>query len=76
MDDFVIICIDDILVYSKTVEDHAWQFKVVCKKLRDYNLYAYREKSEFAQLEIHFLGNMVTGNGIKLDMKKVKAIWK
>lgn len=78
MDDFVIVYIDDILVFSKTAEEHARHLEAVLKKLRDNKLYANGEKSEFAQLEIEFLGHVVTGDGIKPDMKKVKAIqeWK
>ena len=73
IDDFVIIYIDDILVNSETVEDQVWQLEVV---LKDNKLYANGEKSEFSQLKIEFLCHVVTGNSIKLDMKKVKAIWK
>ena len=78
MDDFVIIYIDDILVFSKTAEEHARHLEVVLKKLRDNKLYANGEKSEFAELEIEFLGHVLTGDGIKPDAKKVKAIqeWK
>jgi hypothetical protein len=76
MDNLVIIYIDEILVYSKTVEDHARQLEVVLKKLRNSKLHANGEKSKFARLEIEFLGHVQTGNGINLGMKKVKAIWK
>jgi hypothetical protein len=48
MDDFVIIYIDDILVYSKTAEDHVRKLEVVLRKLRDNKLYANGEKSMFA----------------------------
>jgi clan AA aspartic protease (TIGR02281 family) len=74
MDDFVIVYIDDILVFSKTAEEHARHLEAVLKKLRNNRLYANGEKSVFAQLEIEFLGHVVTGDGIKPDMKKVKAI--
>jgi hypothetical protein len=78
MDNFIIIYIDDILVYSKTAEEHARHIEVVLQKLRDNKLYANGEKNDFAQNEIEFLGHVVTNDGIKLDMKKVKAIqeWK
>ena len=78
MDDFVIVYIDDILVYSKTVEEHVRHLEVVLGRLRDNKLYANEEKSDFAHQEIEFLGHVVTRDGIKSDMKKVKAIqeWK
>jgi hypothetical protein len=49
MDNFVIIYIHDILVYSKTADEHARHLEVVLKKLRDNKLYANGEKSDFAQ---------------------------
>ena len=55
MDDFVIVYIDDILVYSKTAEEHAQHLEAVLGKLRDNKLYANREKSDFAHEEIEFL---------------------
>jgi hypothetical protein len=76
MDDFVIIYIDDILVYSKTTEDHVQKLEAVLRKLRDNKLYSNGGKNKFVQLEIEFLGHVVTSNGIKQDMKKVKVIWK
>lgn len=78
VDDFVIIYIDDILVYFKTAEEHAGHLGAILKKLRYNKLYANGKKSELAQLEIEFLGHVVIQDGIKLDMKKVKAIqeWK
>ena len=52
MDDFVIVYIDDILMCSKTEEEHARHLEAMLKKLRDNKLYANEEKSEFAQLEM------------------------
>ncbi len=52
----MIIYIDDILIYSKTIEEHAKHLKVVLKKLRDNKRYANGEKSEFVLEEIEFLG--------------------
>ena len=74
MDDFVIVYIDDILVYSKTAEEHARHLEAVLGRLRDNKLYANGEKSDFVHEEIEFLGHVVTRDGIKPDMKKVKAI--
>jgi hypothetical protein len=78
MDEFVIVYIDDILVYSKTAEDHAKHLEIVLGKLREHKLYANGEKSEFGLMEIDFLGHIVDGSGIKPYTKKVEAIrkWK
>ena len=78
IDDFVIVYIDDILVYSKTVKECAQHFEAVLGRLRDNKLYANGEEGDFAHQEIEFLGHVVTRDGIKPDMKKVKAIqeWK
>ena len=70
MDDFVIGYIDDILVYSKTAEEHARYLEVVLRKLKDNKLYANGEKSNFAHNEIEFLGHVMTKDGIKPNMKK------
>ena len=78
IDDFVIVYIDNILVYSKTAEEHARHLESVLGRLRDNKLYANGEKSDFAHQEIEFLGHVVIRDGIKPDMKKVNAIqeWK
>ena len=74
MDDFVIVFINDILIYPKTTKDHAQHLKAVLKKLKDNKLYANGNKSDFAQQKIEFLGHVITNDGIRPDMKKVKTI--
>ena len=59
LDKFVIIYIDDILVYSKTEEEHAEHLRLVLTKLRDHRLYAKFSKSEFWLKELIFLGHVV-----------------
>ena len=78
MDDFVIVYINDILVFSKTAEEYGRHLEAMLKILRDNKLYANREKSEFTRLEMKFLGHVINREGIKPDMTGVKPIqeWK
>ncbi|KAL3688559.1 hypothetical protein R1sor_014868 [Riccia sorocarpa] len=73
-DHFVIIYIDDILVFSKTWDEHLMHVQVVMERLRANQLYANKSKSEFGLTRIHFLGHVVSADGIRPDMQKVKAI--
>ena len=61
LDQFVIVFIDDILVYSKSAEDHALHLQVVLQTLRDRQLYAKFSKCEFWLNEVIFLGHVVLG---------------
>jgi hypothetical protein len=74
LDEFVIVFLDDILVYSKSVEEHAKHLKLVLQKLRDNKLYGKLSKCEFAKEEITFLGHVVNKDGIKMEPAKVKAV--
>src|SRR5258708_29204656 len=65
LDDFVIVFLDDILIYSKTVEDHQRHLKTVLQVLRDSQLYAKLSNCDFWKQEINFLGHIVTSQGIK-----------
>ena len=74
LDVFVIIFIDDILVYSKTEEDHVKHLRIVLQKLRDHKLYAKFSKCEFWLTEVSFLGHILSHNGISVDPSKVKDV--
>ncbi|GJU00561.1 putative reverse transcriptase domain-containing protein [Tanacetum coccineum] len=78
LDKFVIIFIDDILIYSKTKEDHEVHLKLVLELLKNERLYAKFSKCEFCLQEVHFLGHVVNHIGIHLDPSKIEAIknWK
>jgi hypothetical protein len=72
LDDFVVI--DDILIYSKNKEHHEKHVQLVLNKLWDMSLYAKLEKCEFHQLQVEFLGYVISNNGISMDPKKVKLL--
>ena len=74
LDVFVIIFIDDILVYSKTKEDHMKHLRIVLQKLRDHKLYAKFSKCEFWLTEVSFIGHILSHNGILVDPSKIKDV--
>ncbi|GJW88608.1 putative nucleotidyltransferase, ribonuclease H, partial [Tanacetum coccineum] len=78
LDKFVIVSIDDILIYSKTKEDHEVHLGSVLELLRKEKLYAKFSKCEFWLQEVHFLGHVVNQNGIHVDPSKIEAVknWK
>ncbi|KAG8485970.1 hypothetical protein CXB51_019321 [Gossypium anomalum] len=78
LDKFVVVFIDDILIYSKDDTEHAEHLKIVLQTLRDKQLYAKFSKSEFWLREVGFLGHIISGDGIRVDPSKISAIvdWK
>ena len=74
LDQFVIVFIDDILVYSKNAKEHAFHLWIILQTLRDKQLYVKFSKCEFWLNEIVFLGHVVSRNGIFLDPIKVEVI--
>jgi len=78
LDKFVVVFIYDILVFSKTKEEHAEHLRLVLQKLREHKLYAKCSKCEFWLEEVSFLGHVVSNGGIVVDPSKVKDVlnWK
>jgi hypothetical protein len=78
LDRFVMVFIDDILVYSKNDNDNEEHLRMVLQKLRDNQLYAKFSKCKFWLDEIPFLGHIISKGGISVDPAKVTAIvgWK
>ncbi|GJW48709.1 putative reverse transcriptase domain-containing protein [Tanacetum coccineum] len=74
LDKFVIVFIDDILIYSITKEDHKVHLGLVLELLRKEKLYAKFSKCEFWLQEVHFLGHVVNQNGIHVDPSKIEAV--
>ncbi|GJT77949.1 putative reverse transcriptase domain-containing protein [Tanacetum coccineum] len=78
LDKFVIVFIDDILIYSKTREEHVEHLRLVLELLRKEKLYAKFSKCEFWLREVQFLGHVINGDWIHVDPSKIEAIknWK
>ncbi|XP_060191040.1 uncharacterized mitochondrial protein AtMg00860-like [Lycium barbarum] len=74
LDDFVLVYLDDIVIYSCSLEEHVSHLKMVLSRLREYKLYVKMEKCEFAQQEIKFLRHLVSQNQVRMDPNKVQAI--
>ena len=74
LDVFVIIFIDDILIFSKTEEEHAEHLRIILQRLRDHRLYAKFSKCEFWLMKISFLGHVLSENGIEVDPGKVEDV--
>ncbi|GJY05655.1 reverse transcriptase domain-containing protein [Tanacetum coccineum] len=74
LDKFVIVFIDDILIYSKSKEEHEVHLRLVLELLRKEKLYAKFSKCEFWLQEVHFLGHVVNQNGIHVDPGKIEAV--
>jgi hypothetical protein len=74
LDKFVLIFIDDILIYSKTEEEHEQHLKIVLQTLREHKLYAKFDKCDFYQRKIQYLGHVISEDGIAVDPEKIKEI--
>ena len=74
LNQFVIVFINDILVYSKSADEHALHLRVVLQTLKDRQLYVKFSKCEFWLNEVIFIGYVISGNGIFVDPRKVEAI--
>jgi hypothetical protein len=78
LDKFIVVFIDDILIYSKNLEDHARHLHVVLQRLRDHHLYAKFSKCEFWLDTVKFLGHTISSDGISIDPSKDQEVldWK
>ncbi|KAL4027100.1 hypothetical protein IC575_015560 [Cucumis melo] len=74
LDTFVIVFIDDILIYSKTEAEHEKHLRMVLQTLRDNKLYAKFSKCEFWLKQVSFLGHVVSKAGVSVDPAKIEAI--
>ena len=74
LDQFVVVFLDDILVFSKTAEEHQAHLREVLSRLRSAKFYAKLSKCDLWKTQVHFLGHVVTSSGIQVEETKVQAI--
>jgi hypothetical protein len=74
LDKFVVVFIDDILVFSRNEEEHEEHLRLVLQKLREHQLYAKFSKCDFWLKEVSFHGHIITDGGIVVDPSKVHDV--
>ena len=74
LDKFVVVYLDDILVYSKSMEEHGEHLRLILSKLREHRLYAKFSKCEFWLPQVSYLGHVISEKGIAVNPDNVKAI--
>ena len=74
LDQFVVVFVDNILIYSQSEWEHEYHLRIVLQLLRDHQLYAKFSKCEFWLTEVRFLGHVVSASGVSVDPEKVEAV--
>ena len=74
LDIFTIVYLDDILIYSKSQEEHDLHVCQVLARLREYGLYAKLEKCAFDKSQVEFLGYVISQDGISMDRYKLQTV--
>src|SRR4051812_46265548 len=74
LDKFVVLYLNDILIYSKNKEEHTEHLRLVLMKLRDHRLYAKFSKCEFWLKEVTYLGHVISAKGIAINPERVQAV--
>ena len=74
LDQFVIVFVDDILIYSRSLDEHKQHLVTILKTLRGHQLYGKLDKNELWRTKVNFLGHVVSKAGIAMDHSKVEAV--
>ena len=74
LDQFVVVFVNDILIYSQLEEEHEDHLRIVLQALSEHRLYAKFSKCEFWLTEVRFLGHVVSTSGVSVDSEKVEEI--
>ena len=74
LDQFFVVFVDEILIYSQSEEEHENHLRVILQLLRDHHLYTKFSKCEFWLTEMRFLGSVVSASSVSMDPEKVKVV--
>jgi hypothetical protein len=74
LDRFVLVFIDDILIYSKNKEEHQEPLKLVLQVLREHQIYANFRKCDFFHKQVHYLGHFISKEGVEVEPDKIRYI--
>ena len=74
LDQFVVVFVDEILIYSQSEREHEYHLRIVLQLLRDHQLYSKFSKCEFWLTEVRFLGHVVSASCVLVDPEKVEAV--
>jgi hypothetical protein len=75
LDKFIQVFIDDILIYSRMMEEHDEHLRLVLQCLREHKLYGKLSKCSFYQSKIHYLGHVISGEGIVWIQQRSRLLW-
>ena len=71
---FVLVFFDDILIYSKSVDEHKEHLRKVLELLRENSLYINKKKCNFEQGKLEYLGHLISVEGVEADPKKIDVM--
>ena len=74
LDKFIVVFVDNILIYSQSEEEHEDHLRIILQALREHQLYAKFSKCEFWLTEVRFLGHVASDSGVSVDPRKVEAV--
>lgn len=71
---FVLVFFDDILIYSRGLEEHHQRMEIVLEVLRENKLYTNKKKCSFAYSKVEYLGHIISGRGVEVDPENIRSI--